>query len=127
MVNVAINLDRFEFYKQLNNFIVDKLGYDEGLEDLCQFTANNVKWIDYDPDHPFTFKSKYDWQHWKITGELIKKNVSYTPKDRTYSRDNYDIEWHKHDINIRINSYFLPLCTGEDHSKFFVNLEKSYD
>lgn len=126
LINIAINLNRYEFYQYLANWIHDEFGVDEELADLLQWTPNMIKWIDYDIGNPPKIKSDYNWFHFKKTGELLKRKTICTPNDITYSSEKKLIDWHEVDINKRIEKYFLPLCSGIGSSKLFLDVDIEY-
>jgi radical SAM superfamily enzyme YgiQ (UPF0313 family) len=122
LVNVMININREAFYSAVHRWVIDEFGDDEKLSDLIKFCSNSVLWIDHDPTNPVSFKTDYDW----TDEEPVYGPVINTPRDKTYSNKNFDIDWHHLDMKDRIAKYFLRLCAINGDDKIFKNIEVMY-
>ena len=122
LVNIAINVNRVEFYASLLRWIVDEFGSDEKLDDLINWSANSVKWIDYDPTKPRSFLTEYDW----TSNDLIKGTYLNTPSDTVYSNENMDIDWHTLSMEERVKQYFIRLCALHGSNKMFEHVRVTH-
>ena len=119
LINIAININRVEFYAALLRWIVDEFGSDEKLDDLISWSANSVKWIDYDPTKPAPFLTQYDW----TSNELVAGTYLNTPLDTIYSNEDMPIEWHTIDMEQRVKQHFLRMCSLYGSRKMFEHMK----
>jgi putative methyltransferase len=119
LVNIAINLNREEFYTAIHKWIIDQFGDDDKLEDLIKWSLNMVKWIDYDPTEPRSFSSRFDW----TSDELVEGTYVNTPLDTLYSREDLPIEWHTLSMEDRVKQYFIRLCALHGSNKMFEHVK----
>ncbi len=119
LINIMININRYNFYQAVKRWIIDEFGDDEKLDDLINWSINTVKWIDYNPENPMSFVSEYDW----TSESLVKGTYNNTPMDVTYTDLHHMIDWHKYDMNERVNKYFIKLCSISGSNKMFRHIE----
>jgi hypothetical protein len=121
MMNIAININRYTFYKRIYDFIVKEFGEIPGIYDLCMYSFNMIKFIDYEPNVT-KFETEYNWDKYFKTKELTKGKFINIPLDTTYSGANHKITWHNLPMEQRLKEYFLKICS-DNSSKLFKHVE----
>jgi putative methyltransferase len=114
-VNIMININRDLFFDAIHRWIVEEFGDYEKLSDAVLWSKHNVKWIDYEPNSGWSFKTEYDW----TTDNSEKGCYVNTPLDTTYTVEKTPITWHKYDMKQRVLQYFIPLCSANSDKKTF--------
>lgn len=121
-IKYAINVNRYQFYRSLNDWAQIEFKKDDALADLIEWNSNMIKWIDYAPGKTM-FDSRYDWNEWFKTKNLVKKNTRYEPCDITYGEDRI-VDWHYKEMKERVLQNFLPMCSDDStNSWLFQNVK----
>lgn len=121
MFNIMIHINRYTFYKRISDFIIDEFGDIPGIHDLCMWSCNMIKFVDYIPGGT-TFESEYNWVEYFKTKTLSKGRFINRPLDTTFGRSNDEIRWHTLPMEDKLKEYFLKICSDQT-SKVFANVE----
>jgi hypothetical protein len=111
---IQININRFDYYNSIASWCKDKFGEDVARDDMINWTANMIKFLDYNPDEGKTFTSEYNWFEWFSKEQKIEKRFTVNkPLDTRYSKawDSQPIDWHKYPMQERVLKFLLPICS----------------
>ena len=111
---IQININRFDYYNSIASWCKDKFGEDVARDDMINWTANMIKFLDYNPDEEKTFTSEYNWFEWFSKEQKIEKRFTINkPLDTRYSKawDSQPIDWHKYPMQERVLKFLLPICS----------------
>lgn len=126
---MAIHIDRNSFYNGMLRWAINEFGEDEGLVDVIKWTANSIMFIDYDPENPEPYETKFNWVKWIDTGELESGVFINTPRDKVRKSSHANITpitWNKYPIQKRISMFFLSLCSEPERYLLFREIEVTH-
>jgi len=119
LMNLVININRDEFYSAIGEWISDEFETDDKVQDLVRWTANTIKFLEYDGAGTLEYESDYNWADWYYDSSLCTtvehiKTLNIPQDDALHDNE---------DMIGRVKKYFLSYCSDYQRSKLFKNVK----